>query len=773
MRFWGRLSLRKKIALLTVLGLLLVAGVFGVLAVRAANQAIETMLQERVTAAQLMADSLDGTVRRALDELDKTGEFVGNPKQHGDPASRLETRIEALETTYSALALAVNSAYLTDENGEVIWSKPEPADKKRIDFSCFPDIAHVIADDGTTMSGLVPAPSTNAPVVFLVSFIEAEDRAFSHVLVVAIEPALSGFGGFVRPLRLGKTGYVEIVDQNGVVLVRTEPGLEPAPFEISNHGGYFAALIAAGAPTRGLCHTCHEAAKGVERRDVLAFVPLTEVSWGVVIRQSEEEALAPVRELRQNLLLSGLGLVLAVLVSMVVASRDAFVRLGRLTSASKRIADGDLSSPISPSHPDEIGELARAMDDMRVRLRASYGELEQRTRELSSLLSVSQTLTSSLDLPGLNAALEDTLDKTLEAMKADCGGILLLDEKGETLRYRVYHGSSPEDALGVSARLGEDMAGKVFRTGQPVFGGDISNDPRVANDPTLLPEEKPRAFACVPLRSNEKVIGAISVASRQADGFSARDIQFLEGVAAQVTIALENANLHQQVRHQDKIRGELLLEILSIQEDERRRIARELHDETSQSLASLVANLEAVAGMLPAAEDKVNARLRKAQSISISILDGIHKIINELRPTLLDDLGLVTAIRWLADSNLGSVGVKVRLDTVGKERRLPSEVEIALFRVVQEAISNIARHANAHNTALSLHFQKKAIQVSIQDDGKGFDVQEALSSKDRPRGLGLLGMKERIELVHGTLSIRSRIGSGTLISFQIPLSGSA
>ncbi|MDO8491936.1 MAG: sensor histidine kinase, partial [Dehalococcoidia bacterium] len=198
-------------------------------------------------------------------------------------------------------------------------------------------------------------------------------------------------------------------------------------------------------------------------------------------------------------------------------------------------------------------------------------------------------------------------------------------------------------------------------------------------------------------------------------------------------------------------------------------IARELHDETSQSLASLVANLEAVAGMLPAAEGKANARLRKAQSISISILDGIHKIIHELRPTLLDDLGLVAAIRWLADNNLGAVGVKVRLETVGRERRLPSEVEIALFRVVQEAVSNIARHGNAKNAALSLHFQNKAVQVRIQDDGKGFDVQDALSSKDRPRGLGLLGMKERIELVNGTLSIRSHIGSGTTISLQIPL----
>jgi signal transduction histidine kinase len=212
-----------------------------------------------------------------------------------------------------------------------------------------------------------------------------------------------------------------------------------------------------------------------------------------------------------------------------------------------------------------------------------------------------------------------------------------------------------------------------------------------------------------------------------------------------------------------------LHEIFSVQEEERRRIARELHDETSQSLASLAASLEAVASTLPPNADEAKTTLRKAQALSIGILDEIHKLIYELRPTLLDDLGLVAATRWLAERNLTTAGITVKLKTAGREKRLPPQLETTLFRVTQEVTSNIARHAQAKNVSISLYFKKKIIEVHITDNGRGFDVAEAISSKDRPRGLGLLGMKERVELINGTLSIRSHPGGGTRIDIKIPL----
>ena len=171
--------------------------------------------------------------------------------------------------------------------------------------------------------------------------------------------------------------------------------------------------------------------------------------------------------------------------------------------------------------------------------------------------------------------------------------------------------------------------------------------------------------------------------------------------------------------------------------------------------------MEAAAAMLPAGTDKVKVMLREAQTLSIAILDEIHRLIYELRPMLLDDLGLVAAIRWLADNNLRAAGVVVSFKTTGRARRLPAEPEATLFRVVQEAVYNIARHAQASNANITLRFKKSAIEVHLQDDGKGFDVEKAISSKDRPRGLGLVGMKVRIELVHGTFRIQSRHGTRT------------
>jgi signal transduction histidine kinase len=231
---------------------------------------------------------------------------------------------------------------------------------------------------------------------------------------------------------------------------------------------------------------------------------------------------------------------------------------------------------------------------------------------------------------------------------------------------------------------------------------------------------------------------------------------------------VENAKLHEEVQREDKIRGELLQEIFSIQEEERRRIARELHDETSQAVASLVASLETASGMLNVSKDKVGTRLKEAQALSIGILDEIHKIIYELRPTLLDDLGLVSAIRRLIDNNLRLAGILVNFKTVGREKRLSPQLETTIFRVIQEAVNNVARHAGARRVSLSVHFKKEVIRVKIKDDGKGFDVEEAINSKERPRGLGLLGMMERIELMNGSLNIRSAQGAGTEVDIEIP-----
>lgn len=227
--------------------------------------------------------------------------------------------------------------------------------------------------------------------------------------------------------------------------------------------------------------------------------------------------------------------------------------------------------------------------------------------------------------------------------------------------------------------------------------------------------------------------------------------------------------LYEEILHKDQLRGDLLRKVISAQEEERKRIARELHDETSQSLAALVVALEAAALAPFRNRTDVRQRIENTKQLAVRALEEIHKMIFDLRPSLLDDLGLIPAINWYAESRLNPLGTRVRIEVSGNERRLEPEVETALFRIVQEAISNTAKHADADNVTVMLDFNHSSILVEIEDDGNGFDVQRTLEAARRDDGFGLLGMRERVALLDGQLEIVSEPGSGTTIKVKVPV----
>jgi signal transduction histidine kinase len=201
----------------------------------------------------------------------------------------------------------------------------------------------------------------------------------------------------------------------------------------------------------------------------------------------------------------------------------------------------------------------------------------------------------------------------------------------------------------------------------------------------------------------------------------------------------------------------LLAKVINAQEHERRRVARELHDETSQGLAALLLKLRAHPG------------LADETALALGTLDAVHRLIADLRPSVLDDLGLTSAIVWCADRHLRSRGVAVRCEFSGLDRRLPPEHETALFRVVQEAIANIDRHAGAETVLIQGSIRDHQLSVEVEDDGKGFD-ERAFAAPDRAgRGWGLLGMRERVEMLGGRLDIHSAPGKGTHLELSVPL----
>lgn len=423
-----------------------------------------------------------------------------------------------------------------------------------------------------------------------------------------------------------------------------------------------------------------------------------------------------------------------------------------------------IASPIL----DAAGRVTRVVELMRDVTESKEMELEigRAHQKLLALHAIANVVSQSLDL---DTVLQAALDKTLELLKVDTGGILLWDEESRRLRYRVHHGLSAAYVRSVSCRLGEGISGLAASTGKPVLVEDISSDPRAAHH-DLIAAEGLKGFASVPLTAKSGLLGVLTVAGRDARRFSEQDVQLLENITGQVAIAIENARLLQELRRQDTVRGKLLSQLFSIQEEERKRIGRELHDETAQSLVALATSLEMIRVKLPETDAELKTQVKSLQQLALHTLDEMNNLIYELRPSMLDDLGLVAAARAFASRELQAAGVELDFRVVGREKRLAATLESTLFRVIQEAINNIVRHAQARHVSVLLQLKRKRVVVRIADDGRGFDVKEALNTRQGMRGLGLLGMRERVLLVDGTLEIKSSAGgSGTEIALEIPV----
>jgi PAS domain S-box-containing protein len=233
-----------------------------------------------------------------------------------------------------------------------------------------------------------------------------------------------------------------------------------------------------------------------------------------------------------------------------------------------------------------------------------------------------------------------------------------------------------------------------------------------------------------------------------------------------VTDITERVQARQQLKESHTQLRRLSAYLESVREEEKRKIALDLHDQTSQVLASLYAYLEAAVETLPKDAEKSAQLLKKAQALSTTIQDDIHRLIYELRPAALDKLGLVAAINSLADSYLKVAGQHVYFRKSGRSRRLSPSLEIMLFRVVQEAFTNIVKHARAKNITLNIQFKKDRVTLYIKDDGIGFDYQAIIHGKTR--GLGLVSMRERVAIANGSLTVNSSPGQGTEITIEVP-----
>ncbi len=424
--------------------------------------------------------------------------------------------------------------------------------------------------------------------------------------------------------------------------------------------------------------------------------------------------------------------------------------------------------PITDSEGN-INAIAEIRRDVSVE-RELEDQILRRHHHLHALNRISSATSGLWDL---DTILNIALETVLEIINATTGGILLLHNQTQKLSYRVYRGLSAKYVEQMEMGMGEGVAGKVAEAGEPIILENISADPRAAR-PDLVNTEGLGGFISVPLKAKDSVVGVMNIASHEPGKFSTDDMFLLNSIGCQLGTAIEQARLYQRLERGRERYRTLLQHALTAQEEERKRIARELHDETSQALTSLTLNLQAA--ITKAETDGVEdadfiGKLRKIQSLTVHTQNEISRLMKELRPTLLDELGLPAAISRYAKDSLESLGTKVSTEFEGVEERMPAEVEVTLFRIAQGTVGNILEHAEANNVSIKLECNSDECVLEVKDDGKGFNVNKLTRVDKGGRGAGLFTMKERARLVGGACKVRSQPGKGTKVAVRIPLGG--
>ena len=275
-----------------------------------------------------------------------------------------------------------------------------------------------------------------------------------------------------------------------------------------------------------------------------------------------------------------------------------------------------------------------------------------------------------------------------------------------------------------------------------------------------------RGWLAVPLvGSDGRNIGLIQLSDRYEGEFTPDDEAILVQLAQMASVAIENAWLYEQVKTAHEHLQTLSRQLLEVQEAERRHLARELHDEVGQALTGLRLILKPT-GELPTLE--VNTRLERARAIVHELLERIRGLSFDLRPAALDSLGLLPALVALFERYTEQTGVRVDFKHEGLEQRFPPQVETTAYRIVQEALTNVARHAGGSDVTVRVWATPDLLSLQIEDSGRGFDPEVAVAT---PQSSGLAGMQERVTLLDGLLTIESSPGAGTQLLAELPLRG--
>ena len=344
--------------------------------------------------------------------------------------------------------------------------------------------------------------------------------------------------------------------------------------------------------------------------------------------------------------------------------------------------------------------------------------------------------------------------------------------------FRLVAAAGRDDGLSSTASSTDPVSGllvkepleRAVQGKTPVVVADVRQDPMFAELYAKDDEPGLQAMAVVPLLSHDRVVGVLAAYASRPNFFDPDSVAILMALASQAAVAIQNAELFAELEAQREILRRVSLRLVNAQEEERRRISRELHDELGQALTALKINLEVARRSLTAeAPPKLHRSILEATALAVKALETARDLSLELRPAMLDDLGLIAALRWEIDryEQRTSQQVDFEADLAGKS--VQPELEITLYRIITEALTNVARHANARHVRVYLRFENRQVIARVEDDGVGFDTARWNSAPSGRHSLGLASMRERAGLLGGEFEIVSEPGRGTKVRVQFPI----
>lgn len=411
--------------------------------------------------------------------------------------------------------------------------------------------------------------------------------------------------------------------------------------------------------------------------------------------------------------------------------------------------------------PSRLPEAVAAMETLSsasfIAVSGAYFDTQKTQGE--ALLAV---LDAELQASNLDGLLLRVLEISSDMFGAALGVVLLKDFEQQVLRVRaqVGFGEDLNDPSLVIA-MGQGFSGTIAETGEPGILPDLEISHGVIN---ARVQGRAKSLWGVPLKAKDQVIGVLLIGFSRARQWLPTERDLLKAIADRSALAIDRAGMTDALREREARIAELSGHLLRAQEEERNRISRELHDETGQALMVIRLYL----GML---ETTVTARaarakIRETLEVVDRTIEGIRRIIGRLSPLVLQELGLIAAVRKEAKDLAKSAGVKARVNVTSDFGRLPGVLETAIYRVVQEALHNVARHAHAGNVSINLAREGDHVRLTIQDDGVGITPVRNPSRQT----FGVSGMRERISTIGGKMTIASSPNQGTRIEVIAPLS---